>query len=301
MPIVVPPLNRRRFLGGLLAVGAAAAVVRCAADEGAVDSSRVAFLADTHIWGERTQTHRNVVPTAAFAEAIGQITALRPLPAWAFLAGDCAFMEGKTGDYQAVTDEIKPLAAAGVAAAIALGNHDHRENFWNRTAEAKPKSLGVSDKHAIVLETPKANFFVLDSLDKTNVTPGRLDQSQVEWLAKELDARKDKPAILVAHHDPQIGLPKITGLLDTQAFYDVIVPRKQVKAYVFGHTHRWNVRQHEGIHLINLPPTAWVFDNAQPRGWVDARLDDGHISLRLNTLDGRHEKHNQKFDLEYRT
>jgi len=301
MPIVVPPLNRRRFLGGALTLGAAAVVGRCAADEAAVDASRVAFLADTHIWGERTQTHRNVVPTAAFAEAIGQITALRPLPAWALLAGDCAFMEGKAGDYQAVTDEIKPLAAAGVGAAIALGNHDHRENFWNRDAAAKPKSLGVSDRNAIVLETPKANFFVLDSLDKTNVTPGRLDQPQLEWLAKELDARKDKPAILVAHHDPQIGLTKITGLLDTQAFYDVIVPRKQVKAYVFGHTHRWNVRQHEGIHLINLPPTAWVFDSAQPRGWVDARLDDGRISLRLNTLDGRHEKHNEKLDLEYRT
>ncbi len=301
MPIVVPPLNRRRFLGGLFAAGAAAAVARCAADEPGIDSSRVAFLADTHIWGERTQAHRNVVPTAAFAEAIGQITALRPLPAWALLAGDCAFIEGKPGDYQAVTDEIKPLAAAGVGAAIALGNHDHRENFWNRSAEAKPQSLAVADRNAIVLETPKANFFILDSLDKTNVTPGRLDQPQLEWLAKELDARKDKPAILVAHHDPQIGLPKITGLLDTQAFYDVIVPRKQVKAYVFGHTHRWNVRQHEGIHLVNLPPTAWVFDNAQPRGWVDARLSDGGISLRLNTLDGRHEKHNQKLDLEYRS
>ena len=301
MPIVVPPLNRRRFLGGALTLGAAAVVGRCAAGEPAIDTSRIAFLADTHIWAERTQTHRNVVPTAAFAEAISQITALRPLPTWALLAGDCAFMVGKADDYQAVTDEIKPLAAAGVGAVIALGNHDHRENFWNRTAGAKPQSLGVSDKHAIVLETPRANFFVLDSLDKTNVTPGRLEQPQLEWLAKELDARKDKPAILVAHHDPQIGLPRINGLLDTQAFYDVIVPRKQVKAYVFGHTHRWNVRQHEGIHLINLPPTAWVFDSAQPRGWVDARLDNGRISLRLNTLDGRHEKHDQKFDLEYRT
>lgn len=301
MPIVVPPLNRRRFLGGALALGAAAAVGRCAAGEPMVDAARIAFLADTHIWEERTGTHRSVAPTAAFAEAIGQITALRPLPAWAILAGDCAFMEGKTEDYRAVAEELRPLAAAGVGAAIALGNHDHRENFWNRSPGAKPEARGVPDKHAMVIETSKANLFLLDSLEKTNVTPGRLDQPQLEWLAKELDARKDKPAILVAHHDPQIGSLKITGLLDTQAFYDVIVPRKQVKAYVFGHTHRWNVRQHEGIHLINLPPTAWVFDSSQPRGWVDAHLSDGRISLRLNTLDGRHEKHDQKLDLDYRT
>lgn len=301
MPIVVPPLNRRRFLGGALAAGAAAAAARCSAGEPSIDSSRIALLADTHIWAERTQAHRNVVPTAAFAEAVAQITALRPLPAWALMAGDCAFMEGKAGDYQAVVDGIKPLAAAGVGAAIALGNHDHRENFWTRSSNSKPESPAVPERHTAVIETPKANFFILDSLDKTNVTPGRLDQPQLEWLAKELDARKEKPALLVAHHDPQIGLPRINGLLDTQAFYDVIVPRKHVKAYIFGHTHRWNVRQHEGIHLINLPPTAWVFDNAQPRGWVDVQLGDGRIALRLNTLDGRHEKHDQKLDLEYRS
>ncbi len=301
MPIVVPPLNRRRFLGGALAAGAAAAAARCSAGEPSIDSSRIALLADTHIWAERTQAHRNVVPTAAFAEAVAQITALRPLPAWALLAGDCAFMEGKAGDYQAVVDGIKPLAAAGVGAAIALGNHDHRENFWTRSSNSNPESPAVPERHTAVIETPKANFFILDSLDKTNVTPGRLDQPQLEWLAKELDARKEKPALLVAHHDPQIGLPRINGLLDTQAFYDVIVPRKHVKAYIFGHTHRWNVRQHEGIHLINLPPTAWVFDNAQPRGWVDVQLGDGRIALRLNTLDGRHEKHDQKLDLEYRS
>ena len=90
---------------------------------------------------------------------------------------------------------------------LVLGNHDQRENFWAAFPEAKP-ALPAADRHAAVVETPLANWFLLDSLYKTNVTPGLLGAAQLQWLAKALDAHADKPALLVAHHN----LEGLTGL-----------------------------------------------------------------------------------------
>ena len=302
MPIHLPPLTRREFLAGSLAAAGSAAVPQTLRADEPVDRDRFILMADSHVWEFRDREYRKTVPTANFIEAVRQIVALRPRPAGVMLAGDCVHLVGNAADYTVLAAEVKPLRAAGLSVSLSLGNHDHREHFWDAFPEVKPNGAPpVETTHVAVVETPRANFFLLDSLNKTNITPGLLDEKQIAWLAKELDARADKPAIIVAHHDPQRDLPKISGLLDTKAFYDVIVPRKQVKAYVFGHTHRWGVTKHEGIHLVNLPPTAWVFDATQPRGWVDLRLSDGGMTLILNTLEGKHEKHGEKAELTYRT
>ncbi|MGB7933682.1 MAG: hypothetical protein WCH04_15950, partial [Gammaproteobacteria bacterium] len=52
----------------------------------------------------------------------------------------------------------------------------------------------VIDKHVSILETPRANWFLLDSLQRTNDLLGRLGEVQLQWLAKALDARADRPA-----------------------------------------------------------------------------------------------------------
>jgi 3',5'-cyclic-AMP phosphodiesterase len=38
----------------------------------------------------------------------------------------------------------------------------------------------------------------------------------------------------------------------------VLVPRRQVKAYVHGHTYRWGLEEHEGIHIVNTRAVAYV-------------------------------------------
>lgn len=301
MPLIFPPISRRSFLGGAFASAAALKAPRLLADSTEPASDRIALLADTHIWEKPTDIHRGVAPTAAFATAVERILALRPLPAWAIIAGDFAFMEGNAGDYQQAVERLRPLRAAGIGVAIALGNHDHRENFGRSGTNGGDAASPVQDKLSAIIETAKCTLFILDSLDRTNVTPGRFDRAQLQWLARELDVRKNKPAVIVAHHDPQPTAAKVTGLIDTAEFYDVIVPRKQVKAYVFGHTHRWGVQKYEGIHLVNLPPTAWVFDPKQPRGWVDARIGDELLSVQLRAFDEQHEKHGEQFDLTYRS
>jgi 3',5'-cyclic AMP phosphodiesterase CpdA len=127
-----------------------------------------------------------------------------------------------------------------------------------------------------------------------------LGKEQLAWLDTELARRPDKPALVVAHHNPDVR-QNTSGLTDTKALFDVLRPRRQVKAYLFGHTHHWDVRaDDDGIQLVNLPPVAYVFRQGNPSGWVDARLTAAGMSLQLNCVDPEHPQHGQTIELTWR-
>jgi 3',5'-cyclic AMP phosphodiesterase CpdA len=196
---------------------------------------------------------------------------------------------------------VSPLRKAGLPVHVTLGNHDDRGNMLaalqspDKAAEKGP----VEGRHVFVLETPLANWFLLDSLDAVNSTPGELGERQLAWLADALDARAKKPAVVVVHHNPDVK-EKPTGLRDTKAALEVILARRQVKALIFGHTHKWELTRQEGVHFINLPPVAYVFTPGQPNGWVDARVAEGGMTLNLRCLDPKHPKHDETRELQWR-
>jgi 3',5'-cyclic AMP phosphodiesterase CpdA len=300
MPIHVPPLSRRQFLAGSLAAGAGL-LWGDRLQAATVDAQRFALLADIHLWEHRDREARSIRPAARFVQARDQLLALSPRPAAAIVAGDCAFGEGHAGDYAVLAELVQPIRQAGLPLHFLMGNHDHRDNFYAAFPEARPNGTSpVVDRHVALLETPVANWLLLDSLEKTNYVPGRLGKEQLEWLARTLDAHPDKPALVMAHHYPD-HKPKTTGLEDTQALLDVLLPRKQAKAFVFGHSHRWEFSTQDGLHLVNLPTLVWVFDKAQPAGWVDARLRPDGIALTLNALDKSHPAHGQIVELKWRS
>jgi 3',5'-cyclic-AMP phosphodiesterase len=134
----------------------------------------------------------------------------------------------------------------------------------------------------------------------TNTTPGKLGEDQLQWLTVALDARADKPALVMVHHNPDPMNPKSTALTDTDALYAILGPRRQVKALIFGHTHHWEYKQHEGIHLINLPTVAYPFKKGEPNGWVHCRLNDGGGKFELRALDSQHAKQGDTLDLRWR-
>ncbi len=301
MPIHVVPISRRQFLAGTLATGAGMLLPSSVwSAESSGDADRWALTADTHVWENRDQVRNGVKPAENLAKAARQIIAMKNRPAGLIVAGDCACMEGKPGDYGVLAEEVQPLCKAGVPVHFALGNHDHRKNFFAAFPKTVPEGKWpVPDRHISILETPHADIILLDSLEKTNYTPGRLGEPQLHWLAKALDARPDKPVLLVAHHHP-LSLGK-QGLLDIAALYKVIVPRKQVKVFFFGHSHRWQRAEHEGVHLVNLPATAWLFDKSQPRGWVEVRLKPRGATLVLHSLDPKHPKNGETVPLKWRS
>jgi hypothetical protein len=106
----------------------------------------------------------------------------------------------------------------------------------------------------------------------------------------------------MVHHNPQFDEnAKIGGLKDTAALLDVLSPRAQAKALFFGHTHRWShERTEDGLHLVNLPAVAYVFDPEQPSGWVDCLLGKSGATLELHTIDPGHRQQGQRIAMKWR-
>ena len=303
MPIYFPPITRRQFLRGSLAASASLLFPRHLwAEEKTADLNTWALLSDTHIAADRTKVAREVNLAEHFETAVREIIELPQRPGAALITGDCAFDRGEVGDYATFARLAQPIRAAQIPLHLAPGNHDVRNRLRAAFAEAKATRRPSADRCISLVRSPHANWFLLDSLDRTNSTPGVLGETQLAWLAQTLDANTDKPAILAAHHYPDdCKSERPTGLLDTAQLLEVIVPRKQVKAYVFGHSHVWKVTRHEsGIHFINLPAVAYVFGKSVPSGWVLATLKPDGAQLRLNCTDHAHAQHGQTFDLKWR-
>jgi Icc protein len=300
MPIHLQAISRRQFLLRTLAGGTALALspsLLAAAKR--ADPNSWALLADPHLAADRGLVARGINMTDHFTTVSRELLALPKRPAGVFITGDCAYNSGQVGDYALVVDLLEPIRAAQMPVHLALGNHDNRERFWEafRAEKAAPRPL--ADRQVALLRTPRANWFVLDSLETTLSTPGLLGQEQLGWLAGALDANPDPPALVLIHHNP--GLSGNIGLKDTTALFEIIRPRKQVKAYIFGHTHAWNVGQDEsGIHLINLPPVGYVFSPGQPAGWVHATLERKGVQLELRCVDHDHKSHGQVTKLQWR-
>lgn len=301
MPIHLAPLSRRRFLTRALVAGAGLALgPKLLAETRPTDEDSWALLSDPHLAADKTTLSRGVNMTDHFNIVSRELQALPKRPAGVFITGDCAYTRGETADYALVKELLQPIRESQMAVHLALGNHDNRERFWDALQEEKRATHPVPDRQTALLSTAQVNWYILDSLEKTLSTPGSVGPEQLKWLRLALDENPDKPAVVLVHHNPGIEGGNM-GLKDTVAFLEVIRPRKQVKAYIFGHTHHWSVEQDaSGIHFINLPPTGYVFRDGEPSGWVHANVQKDSMRLELRCVDPKHKAHGQTFDLAWR-
>ena len=312
MPFTLPSLSRRRFLGASAAAGLGLMWPRSSFAAGETDPHRFFLLSDTHIASDPKTLRGPVNMHDNLKQVCGELLESGAKPASVLINGDCVFLQGLEADYVTFAAMLKPLREAGMTIHLTLGNHDDRTHFWNAIKAEKDAGIepgkAVANRYATVIEAPRANWYVLDSLDKTNVTPGLVTQPQMDWLAKELDSRPDKPALVMVHHNPVFKNPnaapkekdKVSGIVDTDALWAVLAPRNQVKTLIFGHTHNWSLTKREGIHLINLPTVAYAFAQGKPTGWVDCKLAGKGMELTLNCIDKQHKQNGEKQNVEWR-
>ena len=300
MPFHLPAPTRRRFI-----VGAGAGLAACCQYPRAyaedVANQEVWILNDTHI-GEK-QPADSPVPSH-LRLAVSQLLAAKPRPLCAIINGDLALKDGQAGDYRHFAKLIAPLQEANIDVHLTLGNHDHREVFYQVMKEQRPAAPPVKSRHISVIQTQLANFFLLDSLKKTMVTQGDLGDLQRKWLAQALDAHPQTPAIIVTHHNPRLGgdarhFPG--GLIDSQELWSMLSVRPQVKAYIHGHIHDRSNAQHGGIHILNTPATSYVADpETSTTGWTIATLERQGVMLKTQTTDPTHPWHNEIKRLRWR-
>lgn len=267
-------------------------------------TNTLALLADTHIPSTPEVIARDTNMTSNLQHVVRELITLPAMPAHVIVNGDCALQKGLPEDYANFASCVKPLMDSGLSLHLTMGNHDNRESLYNAMANQQPEHPLVHAKHVGIVATPHANLFLLDTLTETGVVSGELGTPQLEWLTHSLDTNADKPAVIIAHHNPQFTPPadggRWLGIVDTPRLFDRIMSRKHVKAYVFGHTHEWALSKWQDVHLIGLPPVAYVFGQGKPNGWVEATLRADGVVLQLHTIEETHPRNGEKTHLVWR-
>ncbi len=314
MAITLMPLSRRRFLQSTLALGAGVLISDAWGQEKPAEArERFVLFSDTHIAADPKRIERGANMTDNLTAAVAAAFIIgKTKPAALFINGDLALKDGQPDDYKQLLATLKPVLDADVPVHLSLGNHDQRDNFWN----AVPAGVKVVEgRQVTVVESAHATWIVLDTLDQTNVTPGKLGEAQLKWLTAFLDTpdRATKPVLVMTHHNPErlasatqpaaAGAPKpakVAGIVDGAALMEILLPRKQVKALIYGHLHKWEIKIENGLHLINLPAVAYVFGNDQTSAWTDWNLSDTGAEVVVNTLDPKHKMNLTKTSLAWR-
>ena len=290
--------SRRQFLRNSLAAAGAVAMLGpqpiLGSSATAGGSTRWAFLSDTHVPADTENNYRGFYPYQNLKKVVTQMSA--DLPKGLVVTGDLARLEGLPGDYTNARKLLTPIIAERPVC-VALGNHDDRKNFLEVFSDAGGDKQPVKGKHVVTVDTGPVRLIVLDSLMFVNKVPGLLGRAQRTWLQETLRV-DDKPTILFFHHTLGDG---DGDLLDVPRLFDIVGPASHVKALVFGHSHVYRYSEFRGIHLINLPASGYNFNDAQPVGWIDAKLTAEGGQFTLRTVGGNTRGEGSVKKLHWRT
>ena len=241
-------VSRRGFLMGAAASGCAlVGSIDAAAEESASrDESFSVFLADPHVPGDNTVRNSRQVehdPDYMYKRLVAtvdEIMSMRPLPARVVVFGDLAYLRGERADYEKTKPLFDRLSGAKMDVVFGMGNHDHREAFFETYPEWRDRTL-VAGEVVSKVSLGHADLLMLDTLTENTSAPGAenpgggsLSSRQAEWLAQEA-AKATRPFLVGAHHSvyevktPVNGKPLAAFLLRQPLFC----------GYIHGHNHVW--------------------------------------------------------------
>ena len=278
-------MDRRKFLGSLALLGlqgvmldaAGPAALKgldpkqaCRKRKAGFDENLVVLISDLHVNPGGYQPGR-------LERAIADIIALRPLPRNVIALGDLAYLTGKPSEYALLKQILSPLEDTGIRLTLAMGNHDRRANFAAAFPAYAETSL-MKDRFVYVVETPRADFIVLDSLQESEdpttwITPGALSDSEKEWLRDTLEAHAAKPVFVMAHHS-----------ISETGVKDILLSSPSCCGYIQGHDHVWkdgwfkkSYHERDIVRTLCLPSTGHWGDI----GYTMLHLEEDYAEARL--------------------
>ena len=279
-----PHLSRRQLLTmGLAAAGGVVTLQpRQALSETHTDTTRLAFLSDTHVHASPKHRFRGFYTYQNLQRTVDQIGAR--MPEGMVITGDIARSKGDPDAYENVKAILAPIARERPIH-LAVGNHDDRADFLRAFTGTSDTGTAIKDKYITTAMAGPIRMVLLDTLLYVNMFPGMLGKLQRIWLETYLRMSDNTPTILFFHHTPR------ADLLDMRRLFEIISPARKVKALVFGHSHKYEFSELDGIHLINLPAVGYNFTGSQPVGWVEARLSSHAGEFILHAIGGNKRQH----------
>lgn len=257
-------MDRRQFLAAMALIGAQGLVLNelpaFSADKtglgatarrkwrGKFDEDLVCIISDMH-------TNPGGYQPAKLVRTVDEILRLNPRPRNVIALGDLAYLTGRPEEYALLKEILRPFEGSGIHLTLGMGNHDRRENFAACFPEHKAASL-LDDRYVYVVQTPRADFIVLDSLQQgedtsTWITPGALDERQRTWLEDRLSKYTDKPVFVMAHHP-----------IHETGIKNLLIDSPTCCGYIHGHDHVWrtgwqkkNYSEYQVLPTLCVPST----------------------------------------------
>jgi 3',5'-cyclic AMP phosphodiesterase CpdA len=281
-------LDRRSFLKvSAAAFGAVAAqgllppqsfqpisVSHAAAANGKVESFRLAYISDSHLYA-RTVNDRFV---NALLRAVDDINGMDPQPDFVLYGGDLAQL-GQPAELELGAQILKNLKAP---LRMMVGEHDWyldlgehwRGLFGEPTYTFEHKGLQIVVLNSVVEKdfwtarklTPMQRMQTVAGLDNGVQSPFSVGDEQRAWLSKTLEKVPASKPLLVFSHSPLYKLYRPWNFWTEDAEQvQSILRRFQSVVVVHGHTHQLLTQRIGNIHFHGMLSTAWPWPYA-PQG-----------------------------------
>ncbi|MFM2173882.1 MAG: hypothetical protein RLZZ54_1809 [Cyanobacteriota bacterium] len=247
---------------------------------------RVLQLSDPHLLADPRGRCRGVMALKALEQAWCQaLLQLGQPPDLLLISGDLC-QDESLGGYVRLRELLEAWA---VPTALLCGNHDNPgllRAALGRRAWIAPAVVPLAGWQVILL-----------SSHRSGAVAGWLDQVQLAWLWRQLQAGEG-PALVALHHPPlPIGSPELDriALQEPERLLSPLLASPRVAGVVFGHVHQhWQgALERPGgaaLPLWACPSTLAAFSAVQPcplghADWPGGRLlllgADGTVTTRL--------------------
>ncbi|WP_019930365.1 metallophosphoesterase [Nocardia sp. BMG111209] len=223
-------------------------------------------ISDTHLRAGGESLH-GVDTAANLARILDAVRAAEARVDAIVLSGDLAD-DGSVAAYRRLRELVAPVAAELDAHPIyVMGNHDERNAFGAELLGIPSGELDSERPHDQVAEVRGLRVIALDS-----TTPGRpdgrLEPSQLRWLAAELRTPAPRGTVLVVHHPPipsPFATSEMVKLHEVQPLADVLAGT-DVRLILCGHNHVTRAATLGGIPVWAGPAAAFRIDPMPPPG-----------------------------------
>jgi 3',5'-cyclic AMP phosphodiesterase CpdA len=233
-------------------------------------------LSDPHLLGGPDPLYGVVDSEARLAQLFDEVRASGARPEAVIFTGDLAD-KGDPGAYKKLRAIVDPACEAMGAEVIwAMGNHDNRANF-RRGLLDEPGSDAPVDKSYFI------NGLRVITLDTTvpGFHHGELSDSQLDWLARELETPAPDGTILALHHPPVPSVLDLSVLVELreQSRLAAVVRNSDVRTILAGHLHYSTTASFAGIPVSVASASCYTQDLNVPVGGT--RGQDGGQAFNL--------------------
>ena len=222
----------------------------CSAIQTSADPIRVLHVTDPHLFADSDSSLRGTVTHTSLKKVLDHIQASGWDADLVAMTGDLIQDESREA-YERFCELMLPL---GLPVYCVPGNHDIRAMM--KDALARPEFH--------YCESVMHGDWLITGIDSCihDDAAGRIDDREMERLAKLLEETVAEHVLICLHHPPLLVGSKWldqVGLRNGEEFLRLIARSGKVRAAIFGHVHQAYEGSYDSIQIIGTPSTCRQF------------------------------------------